>query len=94
SDPESPKTASGGDAGNGAGSVETPSSGSPAPDNPAPDDGNLSEAHARAAGAEHRAKGMARKAVPAQFRKEPLLTAFHDGFDTGVAEDREPGAEG
>ncbi|WP_127524636.1 recombinase RecT [Mesorhizobium sp. Z1-4] len=89
-----PQAAPDGDAGNGAGSVETPSSGSPAPDNPAPDDGNLSEAHARAAGAEHRAKGMARKAVPAQFRKEPLLTAFHDGFDTGVAEDREPGSDG
>jgi recombination protein RecT len=68
----------------------------PASDTPAPgsDAGTPSEASARAAGADARAKGMSRKAIPAQFRKEPLLTAWLDGFDTGIAEDAEPGAEG
>ena len=51
-------------------------------------------AQARRAGAEARSRGMSRKAVPAEFRKDERLTsAYLDGFDTGEAEDREPGAD-
>lgn len=54
----------------------------------------LTEAVARRMGAEARAAGKSRKAVPAACRQEPLLTAYLDGFDTGEAEDRQPGEEG
>lgn len=66
----------------------------PSSDNPRPSDEGDPIATARRRGAEAREKGMSRKAVPAEFRKdERLITAFHDGFDTGIAEDREPGAD-
>jgi recombination protein RecT len=49
---------------------------------------------ARARGAEAREKGLSRKAVPAEYRKdERLQSAYLDGFDTGIADDREPGEE-
>ena len=68
-----------------------PSSGSKGPRES--DDGDPA-AKARVEGAEARAKGMSRKAVPAPYRQdENLMAAYLDGFDTGVAEDREPGAD-
>lgn len=93
SGPDAPSAPDGG-SGNGAGPVEKPSSGDPQPSSPPPDDGDPI-AEARRRGAEAREKGMSRKAVPADLRKdERLLTAYFDGFDTGEAEDREPGQEG
>lgn len=51
-------------------------------------------AEARKRGAEARHKGMSRKAMPAEFRKdEQLMEAYLAGFDTGDAE-RQPGEEG
>ncbi len=51
-------------------------------------------AEARRRGAEARARGMSRKAVPKEYRSdERLMAAYLDGFDTGEAEDREPGAD-
>lgn len=51
-------------------------------------------AEARRRGAEARARGMSRKAVPKEYRSdERLMAAYLDGFDTGQAEDREPGAD-
>lgn len=68
-----------------------PSSGSKGPRES--DDGDPVAA-ARAEGAEARAKGMSRKAVPAQYRQdEKLMAAYLDGFDTGIADDREPGMD-
>lgn len=63
---------------------------------PAKPDGDTDpQAAARKRGAEHRAKGGSRKALPSEFRKdERLMQAWFDGFDTGEAEDREPGEEG
>jgi hypothetical protein len=56
-------------------------------------DGDL-YAEARKRGAEARHKGMSRKAMPAEFRKdEQLMEAYLAGFDTGDAE-RQPGEEG
>ena len=93
SGPDAPSAPDDG-SGNGAGPVEKPSSGDPQPSSPPPDDGDPI-AEARRRGAEAREKGMSRKAVPADLRKdERLLTAYFDGFDTGEAEDREPGQEG
>lgn len=60
---------------------------------PRSDDGDPI-ATARRRGAEARQNGMSRKAVPKEYRSdEPLLAAYFDGFDTGEAEDREPGEE-
>jgi len=51
-------------------------------------------ATARRRGADARDRGMSRKAIPKEFRSdERLLAAYLDGFDTGEAEDREPGAD-
>jgi recombination protein RecT len=59
-----------------------------------PSDGGNPIAEARRRGADAREKGMSRKAVPAEYRKdEELQAAYLDGFDTGVADDREPGAD-
>lgn len=86
-----PNASGGSDGGNGAPSSTNaaPSSGSV----PRPDEGNPI-ADARRRGAEARDKGMSRKAVPKEYRSdERLMAAYLDGFDTGVAEDREPGAD-
>lgn len=77
----------------------SPASGAQPPSDPqapnAPDGGTYSQADARRAGAEAKAKGLSRKAIPAHFRAdELLLSAYLDGFETGEAEDREPGADG
>ena len=51
-------------------------------------------AEARRRGAEARERGMSRKALPKEYRAdEALMAAYLDGFDTGDAEDREPGAD-
>ncbi|MCV0395428.1 MAG: hypothetical protein K5872_22030 [Rhizobiaceae bacterium] len=85
SDQDSPPASDDG-SGNGAGSVEKPSSGSAASPSKS-DDGTPSPQEARAAGAEARDKGMSRKAMPAEFRKDPALSeAWLEGFDTGQAE--------
>ncbi len=88
-----PDTPAGSEGGNGASSstnaAEKPSSGSA----PRPDEGDPI-ATARRRGAEARDKGMSRKAVPKEYRSdERLMAAYLDGFDTGEAEDREPGAD-
>ncbi|MGS1095832.1 recombinase RecT [Aquamicrobium terrae] len=88
-EPNSPSGSEGGKASPQGKAASKPSS-DPAPQS---DDGDPI-ANARRRGAEARDKGMSRKAVPAEFRKdERLMAAFLDGFDTGVAEDREPGAD-
>lgn len=57
--------------------------------------GNTTPQDARRAGAEARHRNLSRKAIPAALRRdEVLVDAWLDGFDTGIAEDREPGAEG
>lgn len=68
----------------------------PSPDVKSPPSGDGDPvATARARGADARHKGMSRKAVPGEYRQdERLITAFLDGFDSGEAEDREPGEEG
>ncbi len=86
-----PNASGGSDGGNGA-----PSSTNAAPPSgtvPRPDEGNpIAEASRR--GAEARDKGMSRKALPKEYRSdERLMAAYLDGFDTGEAEDREPGAD-
>lgn len=91
SEPDTPTGSEGG--GNGASSstkaADKPSSGSV----PRPGEGDPI-ADARRRGAEARDKGMSRKAVPKEYRSdERLMAAYLDGFDTGVAEDREPGAD-
>ena len=91
SEPDTPTGSEGG--GNGASSstkaADKPSSGSV----PQPDEGDPI-ADARRRGAEARDKGMSRKAVPKEYRSdERLMAAYLDGFDTGDAEDREPGAD-
>lgn len=89
SEPNSPSGSEGGKASPQGKAASKPSS-DPAPRS---DDGDPI-ANARRRGAEARDKGMSCKAVPAEFRKdERLMAAFLDGFDTGVAEDREPGAD-
>lgn len=67
-----------------------PSAGKP-PAQTQPADGDLTP---RARGADARAKGMSRKAVPSDLRTdERKLSEWLDGFDTGQAEDREPGED-
>ncbi len=88
-EPNSPSGSEGGKASPQGKAASKPSS-DPAPRS---DDGDPI-AEARRRGADARDKGMSRKAVPAEFRKdERLMAAFLDGLDTGVAEDREPGAD-
>lgn len=60
-----------------------------------PDGGALDQAEARRRGADHRAKGGSRKAMPPEYRTHEICSqAWLDGFDTGESEDREPGSEG
>lgn len=88
SEPSAPDGSEGGQASPTGKAASKPSSDAA----PRSDEGN-SIAEARRRGADARDKGMSRKAVPAEYRKdERLMAAYHDGFDTGVAEDREPGA--
>lgn len=71
-----------------------PSDDPPASDGGRDDADTLTEPEARRRGAVARAAGMSRKATPAEFREdERLELAWLDGFDTGEAEDVEPGAE-
>lgn len=73
----------------------TTPSGSQTSSSAKPDGDPNPEANARRRGAEHRAKGGSRKALPSEYRKdERLMQAWLDGFDTGSAEDRDPGEEG
>lgn len=72
-------------------SAAEPSAGRDAP--PTSAGGSPSQAEARAAGARARTDGQSRKAVPAAFKAGVLRAAWEDGFDTGEAEDNEPGAE-
>jgi recombination protein RecT len=66
----------------------------PSSDNPPRSDEGNPIATARRRGAEARDKGMSRKAVPKEYRSdERLMAAYLDGFDTGEAEDREPGED-
>jgi len=88
SDPDASSGAEGGKA-SPEGKAAKPSS-DPVPQS---DDGNPI-ATARRRGAEARERGMSRKAVPKEYRSdERLMAAYLDGFDTGEAEDREPGEE-
>lgn len=81
--------------------VEQPGGASPAAgqrppsENPSRSDGGeITPAVARADGARARAEGRSRKAIPPRFRSdEVLVAAWLDGFDSGSAEDREPGAD-
>lgn len=78
----------------GKGVSSSTSAGKPSSENtPSSDEGDPI-AEARRRGAEAREKGMSRKAVPKEYRSdERLMSAYLDGFDTGDAEEREPGAE-
>lgn len=91
SEPESPAGSDGGKA-----PAQGKAAGKPSPDHSPSGSGDGDPiALARQRGAEARERGMSRKAVPAEFRKdERLMAAYLDGFDTGIAEDREPGQEG
>jgi hypothetical protein len=86
----------GSDAGGDQSSVVTGSPSGKRTSSHAKPDGDIDpQARARARGAEHRAKGGSRKALPADYRRdESLMQAWFDGFDTGEAEDRDPGEEG
>lgn len=90
-EPESPAGSDGGKA-----PAHGKAAGKPSPDHSPSGSGDGDPiALARQRGAEARERGMSRKAVPAEFRKdERLMAAYLDGFDTGIAEDREPGQEG
>lgn len=86
-----PNVPTGADGGNppAQGKAAAPSSDSVPPS----DDGNPI-AEARRRGAEARERGMSRKAVPKEYRSdERLMAAYLDGFDTGIADDREPGED-
>ncbi len=64
-----------------------------APNPETPPAGVPSQAEARAAGAEARAKGRT-QVIPVRYKRySTLASAFMDGYTTGVAEDREPGAD-
>lgn len=73
---------------------KTPTSPNEPPEVPLPSGGSPTQADARAAGAKARADGMSLKAMPDAFSDEPLRSAYVDGFESGAAEDREPGADG
>ncbi len=87
----SPAGSDGGQGSTPANPAAQPSSGqNPSQD---PDDGDPIAGACRR-GAEARHKGMSRKALPADCRKDDAMRdAWLDGFDTGTAE-REPGEEG
>lgn len=94
SDPHPPSASDGG-SGNGASSVSTLPSGAPAaPPSREPGGSTPTQADARAAGAKAKADGMSLKAMPDIYGDEPLRSAYVDGFESGVAEDREPGVDG
>lgn len=89
SEPDTSNGSEGGKASPQGKAADKPSSDSP----PRSDEGNPI-ATARRRGAEARDRGMSRKAVPKEYRAdERLMAAYLDGFDTGEAEDREPGEE-
>lgn len=85
-------TGSDGGAGNGARDAEKSPPGTAPSSQPG---GGDPVADARRQGAEARNRGMSRKALPGEFRKDERLSgAWLDGFDTGQTEEREPGEEG
>ncbi|MCO5085113.1 MAG: recombinase RecT [Mesorhizobium sp.] len=78
----------------GRSSSEDSAAGKPPSDISSSPDGGDPISEARRRGAEAREKGMSRKALPKEYRSdERLMSAYLDGFDTGEAEDREPGAD-
>lgn len=91
SEPNPPSGSEGGEASPQGKAAQKPSSGS----SPQGSDDGDPIAEARRRGAEAREKGMSRKALPKEYRAdEHLMAAYLDGFDTGIADDREPGEEG
>lgn len=94
SEPSTPAHTEGSEGGEGTSNsaATEPSAGEPRAQNQ-PADGDLI-AQARRDGAEAKAKGMTRKALPAKYRKnDDQMEAWLAGFDSGSAE-REPGEEG
>ena len=90
SEPDVPHGSEGGKASPQGKAANKPSS----DQSPSPSDDGDPIATARRRGAEARDKGMSRKAVPKEYRAdERLMAAYLDGFDTGEAEDREPGED-